>query len=108
MTSPSAALQHLVDQVADDILFGGPLLELENWSQTQRVRLELPAALGSLVVDVMARAASTNRQLVERRLITEFHSRLDQRVRTAIEDDIAAERWRVLRAGLEARFPTCH
>jgi hypothetical protein len=102
MTSPSSVLQSLVDQVADEILFGrGPPLAPD--------KVCLPAALGALVIDVMHMTGNRNSSTVERRVLGEFHSRLDCRLQVAtIEDHVAAERWRLLRAGLEARFPSLH
>jgi hypothetical protein len=95
MRSPDAALQNLVDQAADQILFGDAMVEL-------------PAALGALVIDIAAACVIRDLRLVERHLIREFSSRLDLRLRAAIEDDLAAKRWRGLLHGLERNFPTCH
>jgi hypothetical protein len=92
--TPDLALQRLVDQVADSVLFGDAMIEL-------------PAALGCLVIDVMAVTAIRDPQRVEQRLLLEFNLRLDLRLRTAC-DDIAAERWRWLLREMQARFPTCH
>jgi hypothetical protein len=98
MTSPSSVLESLVDQVADEILFGGP-------PQPDTVRL--PAALRSLALDVMAMTTVRDPQRVEQRVVNEFCSRLDLRLRTAC-DDVTGARWRLLLRGLQARFPTCH
>jgi hypothetical protein len=93
-SSPDAVLQSLVDRTCDVVLFGGAV--------------ELPIGLGTLIIDVMAMTQIGDRSRVERRLLGEFHSRLDRRLRSAIEDDIAAERWRALLVGLGQIFPILH
>jgi hypothetical protein len=95
MRSSDAALQNLVDDCADVVLFGGPTVEL-------------PAALGALVIDIAATCMIRDLRLVERHLLCEFNARLDLRLRAAIDDDVAAARWRLMRAGLQAYFPMLH
>ncbi len=93
-SSPDAMLQSLVDQSADEILFGGPTIEL-------------PTALCSLILDVMAVTAITDPQPVVQRVLGEFHTRLDLRLRSMC-DDVSGARWRWLLRETQARFPTCH
>jgi D-serine deaminase-like pyridoxal phosphate-dependent protein len=92
--TPSAALEHLVDRAADEILFGNAMIELP----TQ--------ALRSLTVDIAATCMIRDPLVVERRLLLEFRMRLDQRLRAAVDDDVGGARWRALLKELEVCFPT--
>jgi hypothetical protein len=95
MTSPDAALQNLVDDVADAILFSTAVVDVP------------VLAMRSLTIDVAATCMIRDAQMVERRLLNEFHSRLDQRVRAAV-DDVGGARWRGLLRAMGQIFPTCH
>jgi hypothetical protein len=93
--TPNNILENLVDQVADSVLFGDAMM------------IELPAALGCLVIDLMAVTAIRDPQRVEQRLLLEFHSRLDRRLCAAV-DDVGGARWRAMVTGLAEVYPTLH
>jgi hypothetical protein len=93
--TPSAALQRLVDDCADAVLFG-------------RNDVDVPVmAMRELVLDLMSQTEITDPLLVQRRLITEFVGRLDDRLR-AMVDDGGGERWRKVLQALEGNFPSLH
>jgi hypothetical protein len=93
--TPNAALERLVDQVADAVLFGDSMIELP------------VQAMRSVAIDVMAMTAICDPLIVERRVLNEFQSRLDWRLRAAV-DDVTGARWRALLGGLEECFPNLH